>query len=190
MKNEIQKKLEVEFERIRNDFFPRWDPKRKWKAKAGFQEGVFHLDILCSCDRHDKTIWIAPAVVEEGKHLDGFPLSLVLIHEICHAVSNQSHGEKFLTALKKRKDMAKKLGRREEYEAISMHLRGFELKVYTISDSVYEMARETAKKKPPPTYSKLLDLLNQSFGITTEEVDHFFPNMRWFYDRKRHKYRW
>lgn len=186
----LQAKLEAEFDRIRKDFFPRWDPKRKWKVIAGFQEGVFHLDILCSCDRQNKTIWIAPTVVEEGRYLDGFPLSLILIHEVCHAVSNQSHGEKFLAALRRRKDMAEKLGRREEYEAISMHLRGFELRVFSISNSVYEMARETAKKKPPPKYIELLALLNKSFSMTTKEVDHFFPNMRWFYDRKRWKYRW
>ena len=101
--------LNNEFEYVRNTFFPRWDKKKDWKVEI-FSGWVDHLTgtdytgkgivppLVGTCNRKTKTIYLRCAQKES------------LIHEICHAVSNDHHGERWRNKMEEKAQLADRLG--------------------------------------------------------------------------------
>jgi len=71
------------FDRIKKQYFPHWDKNNLWHIE------INKLTISGLCRSPTKTIHIAIHIVNDER------LTLVIIHEICHAVTYSSHGEKW-----------------------------------------------------------------------------------------------
>lgn len=69
-----------EFERIRSEYFPGWDKKHEWKVVESHPECVGDG----YCDKDSKQIVV-----------NSDDLSLVIIHEIAHAVTYDGHGKRW-----------------------------------------------------------------------------------------------
>jgi len=79
-----ENRLKNSFEIIKRNFFPKWDLGNDWVVKKDSK-----LHSLGWCERSIKTITIRYIPYNQNR------LYWFLIHEICHAVSTDSHGRKW-----------------------------------------------------------------------------------------------
>ena len=79
-----ENRLKNSFEIVKREFFPRWDPRNNWVVKKDIK-----LDSRGWCERSIKTIKIRSIPYNQNS------LYWVLIHEICHAVTTDSHGRRW-----------------------------------------------------------------------------------------------
>ena len=94
--------LEQEYQNIRKLFFPRWDREGLWRVSSNPPEdrkGCFSL--AGYCDPDNKIIHVMT---------DSEGYSLTLVHEICHAVTTQSHEKKWFQRMMKANVVADQLG--------------------------------------------------------------------------------
>ncbi|APV44459.1 hypothetical protein Dform_01125 [Dehalogenimonas formicexedens] len=97
----MPEELDRLFQEVKHSYFPSWDAKEEWKAS------LFDNEILVGyCDRSKKAILVNTKkwsnCVKRGDHIG---LSVLLIHEITHAVVREQrqvdHGDKFKSRLRK-----------------------------------------------------------------------------------------
>ena len=94
--------LEREYQNIRKLFFPRWDREGLWKASSNPPEdGKGCFSLAGYCDPDNKIIHVMT---------DSEGYSLTLAHEICHAVTTQSHEKKWFQRMMKANVVADQLG--------------------------------------------------------------------------------
>lgn len=89
----IQHKFETTCRRL----FPRWRNARQWHAVVGSQAP--ESGACGYTDDETKTIY----VVDPNS-------TLTLVHEICHAVTHQGHGKRWIARIRKAADTAASLG--------------------------------------------------------------------------------
>lgn len=115
------KRLEDAFQYVRQTFFPRWDRKKEWfveylppKFKKWHEEDLdrqikrdgledrypFKTKLGGICQDFRKCILIYTISKKDNA------LHLLLIHEICHAVSKDGHGEKWFEEMEKARGRA------------------------------------------------------------------------------------
>jgi len=89
------------FNSIKKSYFPRWDQGSHWKLKvAGIRKRFGEFGY---CDDVSKTIYIASEIKKKSD------LQVVMIHEICHAVTRTGHGKMWARRLLKAAKKAKEL---------------------------------------------------------------------------------
>jgi len=71
------------FRSIKNDYFPRWDKNIEWKCRNGPIINRWGDDGYCDDD--SKIIYLSSEIKNENE------LKLILIHEICHAITKTGH---------------------------------------------------------------------------------------------------
>jgi len=99
---ESEDRLQAAFRYVLETFFPRWRNGRHWSVQCV-------PDLLCSAeaDLETKTISVARVSDSEDELLE------LLIHEACHPVSVNGHGQKWRNRMLKAGEIAKRLGRAE-----------------------------------------------------------------------------
>ena len=94
--------LEQEYQNIRKLFFPRWDKEGLWRVSSNPPEdGKGCFSLAGYCDPDNKIIHVMT---------DSEGYSLTLAHEICHAVTTQSHEKKWFQRMMKANVVADQLG--------------------------------------------------------------------------------
>lgn len=93
-------RLKDSFEFVRKEFFPRWDNKKEWLVKEVNAKESFQG----RCERARKTL-----VIRNLPH-NLNSLYFLLIHEICHAVSTDSHGRRWKNRMSRVSELAQKKG--------------------------------------------------------------------------------
>lgn len=91
-------RLKDSFEFVRKEFFPTWDKKKQWLIEK-VAEGSRGY-----CIRRGKTILIFYLPHNENS------LYWLLIHEICHAISTNFHGERWKNRMIKVAELSRKKG--------------------------------------------------------------------------------
>jgi hypothetical protein len=98
--------LKKEFEYIRKTFFSRWHPRKSWAIRKGLPpEGL----VPCTqawCDRKKREIGIRRIPRDRNSFYS------ILIHEMCHAVTNDYHGRMFQTEMLRASQKAEQIGNR------------------------------------------------------------------------------
>jgi hypothetical protein len=92
--------LRQHFLEIKSLFFPRWDRDNLWRISTKSRRNVHG-----HCDRERRVI----AIVIQ--HSDPDERDSLLIHEICHAAANGSHGKVWQRRMEKAAKRADELGR-------------------------------------------------------------------------------
>ena len=101
-------RLEKAFEYVRNNYFPGWDKRRRWKVEDCSEElnALSPRGVEGQCIRETKTIKINMT----GDYVeDEDDFYVLLIHEICHC-HNLGHGESWQNLMFKTADVAWRLG--------------------------------------------------------------------------------
>ena len=109
--------LEQEYQNIRKLFFPRWDREGLWKVSSNPPEdrkGCFGLKGYCDTDNK---------IIHVMTDSEGY--SLTLVHEICHAVTTQSHDKKWCRRMMKATAVANQLGNHQLAVMIKEEVDGY-----------------------------------------------------------------
>ena len=160
-----RRRLTEAFRYVHRTFFPKWRKADEWTVKEDPS-----LPYYGRCDDGSRTIFVQSTPEEDDR------LHLILIHEICHAITREPHTTKWRDRFKQAGDTAKEIGRQE------------------LADLIYDEARRSAANQKPPRlnerliYSTIEDVIladsNVSFdeaieavarlwGITLEDVRQF-----------------
>jgi hypothetical protein len=150
------RKLKKEFEYIRNTFFPQWDRKREWSIKR-----VWHLPSHGKYDNVSKRILIQ---FISGDRIDLYRL---LIHEICHCVSDY-HGKRFLDRLLRAKLRANELGLKMVANAIQNDI-DMCTKNREPFDNTYQMIEDAVMDIPNISWRNLLKYVARQRGRYPKE---------------------
>ena len=94
-------RLKISFELVKKQFFPRWDRKNEWTISKGEPPAPGAQGY---CERATKTITIRDLPHDQNN------LYFLLIHEVCHVLSTDSHGWRWKDRMLMASRMAKKKG--------------------------------------------------------------------------------
>jgi len=160
-------RLQKEFEWVRDLFFPRWDQKRRWRVKLAPD---LHGALGC-CEPKRRTIYLAfIPTSDKGR--------AILIHEICHAVTNGCHGAKWQARMEKAIKRAEKLGLKNLALALAEDLNN---PIGPRSQTVYNQIRDAARDFPDGTFWQIVDYVRQSYAMSRREFLRRFPKARTAY---------
>ena len=159
--------LQKSFEYVKNNYFPGWDKKGKWKVEDCSEElnALGPRGVAGQCIRETKTIKInmtGDCVEDE----DDF--YVLLIHEICHC-HNLGHGESWQNLMFKTADVAWRLGHLILSSRIctdvsnKVTLDKYEEKKLQIK--IYGHVKECIKKYPDLSFNELMVKMVENYGV-------------------------
>ena len=110
------KGLSQRFQRIKREFFPRWDKKNEWRIR---QDSRFKRPGYAECQVERKTIKINLHNLDNiHRNISENDVDVLIIHEICHAIVNGYHGPRFCNRLKEARLHAESIGRKSLAELL------------------------------------------------------------------------
>jgi hypothetical protein len=169
------KDLNEDLQWIRKTFFPRWDRECRWRLiqVPDLNGGQGR----CYSETCTVRILILP-------HRDA--RAVLLIHEICHAATNQGHGKKWLKRMEKAAATAEALG----YNEIAALLRE-QIAAYgdpnnriTAAD-VYRQIEDVVWQDQSVTFHNAVDFVRRDYGLTRQEFLKRFRRARAVFGRER-----
>lgn len=167
-------RLQTAFEYIRKTYFPRWDKKGQWTVSYKGD-----LPSTGSCDIKNKAIFLDTAPAKDDK------LHFLLIHEICHAVTTQSHGKKWKSRMLKASAKAKELGHKEIskmlHENVEIYNKSNKIKAF----DVYQLIDEWTTENPDVPYDELIKGVAGYFGCYPEELEEDYKRCKTVYEKAR-----
>ncbi len=150
--------VQKEFQLIRRNFFPNWDPLGKWSIEAFY----FDDGRLGFCPLHYKDIFINTDLLLrcDGKLLLETDLRTTIIHETAHAVAPRwcNHGQRWQDIIKKCMKMAEQLGMRDLSLMLFRELilfygaRG----VRNNHNALFTKIRKLFRQRPIPTFEEMM----------------------------------
>jgi hypothetical protein len=168
-------RLKQEFHTIRQEFFPRWDRAKRWRirrvADLNGANGQAHPDT--------RTIRIT--------HLpEGDEGTLLLIHEIAHAVGNWGHGKKWQARIEQAAKAAEKMGRTELAGLLRKEIAGYRDPVARVTARLaYQEIADAAAEAPDATFLQVVDCLRRDYGLSRREFLSRFRRARAVFDREK-----
>ena len=105
---------EKEYNRIKEVYYPRWDRLGRWK-----------LEIKDEVDGANGRANVENKTIELLRGFKGPYLSLLIIHEIAHAVVGSSHEKKWRNRMNKAYEKAIEIGEDEIANMIQKELSGY-----------------------------------------------------------------
>jgi hypothetical protein len=142
-----KKRLTESFQYVRETFFPKWRKGADWAVKEDPS-----LPYYGRCDDSSRTIFVQSTLEEDNR------LHLILIHEICHAITREPHTKKWRDRFQQAGDVAKKIGRQE------------------LGDLIYDEVRRSSRNAKPARlnerliYSTMEDVILADFQVSFDEA--------------------
>jgi hypothetical protein len=110
--------------------------------------------------------------------VDWHGLTLVLIHEICHAVTPGGHGKKWQDRMAKAAADAEKIGRLELATQLRKEIRGYQETILTgRAAEIYGCIDDTLMDRPEASLMQVADWIRQGYGMSRKE---FFDSYKRF----------
>jgi len=170
--------IEEEFEWVRRTFFPRWDKKREWNLVL-LDEGY---GAAGRCDWHDRTIKIF-----DNEKPTGDPLTVLLIHEIAHAVARSGHFKMWTNRMELAARLAERLGKSELARLLRADAHGYldAPHSYTAAE-IYNRIGEALIDCPDVSFEGLLEGISREFGaMPPRDILRRYKLVRRVYDTHR-----
>jgi len=172
-------RLHDAFEFVRSTFFARWDTDRQWKIK--------YAPRLPSDGRADPDTKII-FLVSVPKELD--LLYLILIHEICHAVTQSGHSKKWIRRLGTVRDKAKELGMlslseklQEEINLYANPTGMMSLTAANVYRSIRDYVMVAVIEERSHGYEKIIKAVAKGYGLYPYEMEQLFKKCREAYEK-------
>ena len=147
--------MKQEFHKVRQQFFPRWDRAGRWRLRQ-----VADLDgSQGECCPEDHTIRIT--------HLpDGDEGTVLLIHEIGHAVANGGHGKLWQARMEQAAVIAEDAGRNELAGLLREEIAGYNDPLARVSAGfVYQEIGDAVADNPDANFVQVIDCLRRTTVI-------------------------
>ncbi len=144
-----------EFNRIRQEYFPRWLRGAKWTIE--------HYPGTAFCDRNNRRIQIGDKYNRN--------LTIVIIHEIVHAVTENGHGKRWLDRFHKVILQTRKNGEESLAAGLEDHLKNEVIpdNAHDVTaGELYEAVHYAALNYPSWSYEETVDAVAKSYGQTRE----------------------
>jgi len=146
---------------VRETFFPEWDPEKAWKIEPAEDLGE---DSDGFCDWDSKTIRILRNA--------NTPVSLLLIHEICHAIrplEYNAHYKPWIEEMAKAEQRALQLGMYDLAALISLDYEAYtEVPEFT-PEEIYGYIFVHACNAADRTFDELVELMRDEYGAFSRE---------------------
>ena len=173
--NSKTRHLAEAFQTVRQQFFPRWERAGRWRLRQ-----VADLDAAQGeCSREDHTIRIT--------HLpEGDEGTVLLIHEIGHAVANGGHGKNWQARMEQAAVIAEDAGRKELAGLLRKEIAGYNAPVARVSAGlVYQEIADAVTEAPDATFCQVIDCLRRDYGYSWKEFLNRFRRARAVFDREK-----
>ena len=167
--------LRQQFEDVKKTFFPRWDRKREWKVRS-----PKNLVPSGFCNTKRKIIAVQPCYEKDM-------LTLVLIHEICHAFGT-GHGSPWLLRMERAAERAKEIGRPKLAKAILKEIEGYRRSPIVRAAHVYAAIEDAVCDlvyygQNDLAYQTVVKRVGRDYGMTPKEFVEKFPRVKAVYDK-------
>ena len=165
-------RLQKQFAFVRGTFFPRWDREDEWKVR------VVPNDEGCWCLRELRTIKIASEFLKDRQQ----ELPVVLIHEVAHAVTTDSHGKRWVARMKAAVKTAESAGHPRLAADLGEHIN-FCLSGYDVSMmEVYDRIQQAVCDQPSARFDDVLDWVRGDYRMSRSQFLKTFPQVRVVYE--------
>jgi hypothetical protein len=161
-------------------YFPRWRAAATWTVREGpkatWTEGTAQYGTTEQgyCDKDTRTIFIQN------------PVPAVLVHEICHAVTDGWHGVHFQRRLALAHQRAVALKDADLAAGLANDLRDCALPGLPQSaPSVYGRVEDILLDAPAVTLDRIVTSFANDFALTPDEVLRRYPRLPYWYARHR-----
>ena len=170
-----KRRLQHEFQAVRQQFFPRWDRAGRWRIRQVSDLNGANVRVY----PETRTIRIT--------HLpDGDEGTLLLIHEIAHAASNWGHGKKWQCRMERAAVAAEGMGRTELAGLLRKEIAGYRDPVARVTAGlVYQEISDAVVEAPDLTFLQVVDCLRRDYGLSRKEFLDRFRRARAVFDRER-----
>ena len=155
-------RLQEVFEFVKNNYFPGWDEKGKWKVEDCSEE-LNPIDVAGLCDKKTRTIKINTSRLSE----DEDELYVLLTHEICHC-HNVGHGENWKNLMFKTADRVWRLGHLVLSSLIctdvSYTVTSESMAAFRLETKMYGWIAECIDEYPNIPFDELMSSLIEKYG--------------------------
>ena len=167
-KNETQvsegnkRQLAEAFHYVRETFFPKWRKGDEWTVKEDPT-----LPYYGWCDDSNRTILIRSTPEEDDI------LHLILIHEICHAITREPHTKKWRDRFEQAGNTAMEIGRQELANLIYDEVRrsSENVKPPRLNERlIYSTIEDVILDDPQNSYEDTIKTVAKLWGIAPEDV--------------------
>lgn len=168
------KRLNQSVQYIKEIYFPRWDNRKRWTIKKDKSLPSFGL-----CNRESKTISLK--YIDEDE--DNF--YRLLIHEICHAVTNGNHSKKWKVRMLKARDKAKSIGHQKLAVLLEIEVGEYapEKSIDSVSH-IYEDFEDYILQYPHMLpYDQIIEKFARSYGLYPDELKQICKRIRKVYEQ-------
>ncbi len=165
MSESSKKRLVEAFQYVRETFFPKWRKGADWKVKE--DPG---LPYYGRCDDSRRTIFVQSTLEEDDR------LHLILIHEICHAITSEPHTKKWRDRFHFAGDTAKKIGRQKLAKLIYDEVRrsSENVKPPRLNERlIYSTIEDIILADSRVSFDEAIEAVARLWGITPEDVSQF-----------------
>lgn len=161
------KELQEIYQDIRRTYFPKWDKKCEWKLKL-------LEDINGSqgfCDTQNKTIYTL------------YTNNLVIIHEICHAVTEQGHNKRWTTRMELVAEDAEKDGNSELATEIRNQIEAYSMSPKITAKMVYNEIQDIAYMSSSDiSYEDTIEFVRRNYGMSERDFLKKYKKTRQAYE--------
>ena len=162
-------KLQHRFQDIKHLYFPRWDRGDRWRISTNSRRRVHgHCDV----DRR-----VIEIVVQ---HTDPDKRDGLLIHEICHAVANGSHGKAWQRRMERAARRADDLGRAALAQCLRQEIANYQ-EAEDVTEEAYQTVRDWLADEPDLTSPQVKRSLADLHGLLVSEVGTTFRRIEKVY---------
>lgn len=172
-------RLRNAFEYVRSTFFPEWEAGGEWAVQEDDDPGSYGR-----CDDATKAILVRSPPPDP----DDDRLHLVLIHEICHAVSKEPHTRRWRHRFMEAGDTASSIGRNDLARMIQDEVRRYQAleKPLKLDERlIYATIQDVVLPNPAISYRETIRTVAGWWEVSVEDVLGFEDCRKVFEDTKR-----
>ena len=169
--------LRKAFSNVHKMFFPRWDLRSQWRIRFG---DLGNGD--GNCDFEQKEITISTG-------LDRSKLTLVLIHEVAHAVTRDgTHEKKWKARMEKATQQAEKHGQTELADALRAEVMWYQkAEKWAPEDSIEDCIDGLVLANPAISLDEVLAVLSHEMaGMKRDRLLALYPQIEKLYEEAKY----
>ena len=177
MSESSEKRLEEAFQYVRETFFPKWRKGTYWTVEEDPT-----LTYYGRCDDSSRKILVQSTPEEDDR------LHLILIHEICHAITNEPHTKKWRDRFRQAGDTAMEMGRQELANLIHNEVRrsSENVKQPRLNQRlIYSTIQDIILADSSVSFEEAIAEVARLWGITPADVTQFKDCMKIYEETSR-----
>ena len=148
-------------------FFPRWDRQNLWRVNTRSRRTGHGY-----CDQERRVVEIMDPAPDEPDERD-----MLLIHEVCHAVTRGSHGNEWQSRMKRAAERAEELGRDRLAKLLCTEVMNSQEAPKGVKQ-MYSTIEDWLTEKPDLTLAQMKSAVAKHYGLRVSEVYKRMPRFK------------